>query len=825
MAAQQAITTEDFIQSLGVNTHLDFGGSYANLATVEAAINYLGIDNLRDSPANSGDFSSWQQVAQATGAKFDAYVGETSPGGMSTELGNIQQLAQEGILNFVEGGNEEDDSYPSSLGNTLQIAAQFQQTLYSVAQSLGLPTINMSFGAGWTAANNWIGDYADVGNLSGITDYANAHTYPAGAPDVTIQQLNADALLAAGSRPVITTELGYDTSVTDPTQAAKWTLDAALDGMKDGDAKTYFYALFDDQSGNFGLMNPDGSPKPTGEALHNLTTLLQDTGGSFAPGSLDYTLDNTAAGDNSLLMEKSDGTYWLALWNESNSGHSVTLNLASTANAVEVFDPLTGTTAVQTADNTNSVQITVPDHPVLVEIVPSGAQATSPTPPSTTGSAAPPPSTPPSSPSGDVGLTVPASLQAAPGQPQPISGVTLNDAYATGNGSQVTVTISDASGSLSAIDAWGNTQQGSTLTLSGTIWQVNAALANLSYTADGSNDTITIAAADQAGDQTSQSITVTDSGSGSGGSTPAAPPPSADNGMSIAVPASLHDASGGSVAVTGVSISDPYALGNADIVSVTIADQSGGTISTTDAWGNPQQGSGAGGLTLSGTVWQVNADVANLQYSGGTDTLTFTASDQAGNSASASIAVNGSSTPPPTGNTIQIAAGDADPVETVNSSVITASAGDHMIFIGGTGDTLTATGGTESIQAYQGGNTVTTGAGDDTIRFSGSGNTIDAGGGNNQLEDSGNNNTIVLPGTGQGYDNILGWVTQNGDSFDLRPALAQTSWNGSTSTLGNYVQVSMSGDNAIVSIGGTAVATLNDATNTSLSSFLAHAIT
>ena len=824
MAIEQAISTETFIQTLGVNTHLDFGGSYANVPTVEAAINYLGLDNLRDSPRLPGDLTLWQQVAQATGAKFDAYVSQVWPSGMPTELGYMQQLAQEGILNFIEGGDEEDDSYPTSVGNSLAQSAQFQQTLYAAAQSLGVPTINMSFGAGWTAANNWIGDYANVGDLSAFADYANAHTYPSGAPDTTIQQLNADALLAASSRPVISTEFGYNISSTDPTQATKWTLDAALDGMKDGDVKTYFYALFDDQSGNFGLMNPDGSPRPAGVALHNLTTLLQDSGGTINPGSLDYTLDNTAAGDNSLLMEKSDGTYWLALWNESNSGHTVTLNLSSTATAVEVFDPLTGTTAVQTADNTNSVQITVPDHPVMVEIVPSGAQTTSPAPPSTTGSAAPPPSTT-SSPSGDVGLTVPASLQAAPGQPQPISGVTLNDAYAADNGSQVTVTISDASGSLSAIDAWGNTQQGSTLTLSGTIWQVNAALANLSYTADGSNDTITIAAADQAGDQTSQSITVTDSGSGSGGSTPAAPPPSADNGMSIAVPASLQDASGGSVAVTGVSISDPYALGNADIVSVTIADQSGGTISTTDAWGNPQQGSGTGGLTLSGTVWQVNADLANLQYSGGTDTLTFTASDQAGNSASASIAVNGSSTPPPTGNAIQIAAGEADPVETVDSTVITASAGDHMIFIAGTGDTLTATGGTESIQAYQGGNTVTTGAGNDTIRFSGSGNTIDAGGGNNQLEDSGNNNTIVLPGTGQGYDNILGWVTQNGDSFDLRPALAQTSWNGSTSTLGNYVQVSMSGDNAIVSIGGAAVATLNDATNTSLSSFLAHAIT
>jgi hypothetical protein len=232
MPAVQAISTESFIQSLGVNTHIDFGGSYANLQTVEAAINYLGITNLRDSPGNAGDLSTWQQVAQATGAKFDAYIGETSPIGMSTELGTIQQLAQEGILNYIEGGNEEDDSYPASLGNNLQITAQFQQTLYGVAQSLGLPVINMSFGSGWTAANNWQGDYGQVGDLSNITNYANAHTYPSGAPDTTIQQLNGDAHLAASSQQVITTEFGYNTNVTDPTQAAKWTLDATLDAMK-----------------------------------------------------------------------------------------------------------------------------------------------------------------------------------------------------------------------------------------------------------------------------------------------------------------------------------------------------------------------------------------------------------------------------------------------------------------------------------------------------------------------------------------------------------------------------------------------------------------
>ena len=63
------------------------------------------------------------------------------------------------MLNYIEGGNEEDDSYPQSLGNTLAVTAQFQQQVYAMGQQDGLPVINMSFGAGWTAANNWEGDY------------------------------------------------------------------------------------------------------------------------------------------------------------------------------------------------------------------------------------------------------------------------------------------------------------------------------------------------------------------------------------------------------------------------------------------------------------------------------------------------------------------------------------------------------------------------------------------------------------------------------------------------------------------------------------------
>lgn len=388
MPTQTAMAAAAFVDLLGINTHIDFQNyGYQNITAVEQALSYLGVQNARDSAQNANDVQWWAQVSQATGVKFDDYIPEGSVQGMYGAMKLMPQLAAQGVLNYLEGPNEEDDSYPASLGNNLDYAKQAQIDLWktygdpSSSSSLHLPIINMSFGAGWTAANNWQGDYANEGDLSAYATYANAHTYPTSGqtPDYAIQRLNGLAQLAASQRPVMTTEIGWDTGSLSTSTAAKYTLDAAMDGAKDGDVKLYFYALFDDGSGNFGLMNQDGTPKPAGTALHNLISLMTDTGanaGSFTPASLSYSLSGTVSGDNSLVFQKSDGSFWVSLWNEQQAigkSHTVTVNLPSAVAEVLVFDPLSGTTVQQGALNTSSIRVTIPDHPVLVEIVPSAS--------------------------------------------------------------------------------------------------------------------------------------------------------------------------------------------------------------------------------------------------------------------------------------------------------------------------------------------------------------------------------------------------------------------------------------------------------------------
>jgi hypothetical protein len=704
-----AVRAYNFVSTLGINTHIDFADyGYQNLAIVEASIGYLGVTNIRDSAESAADAQTWLQVSQATHAKFDDYIAETSPAGMATDLSYAARLAGEGILNFIEGGNEEDDSYPAALGNTLQITAQFQQQVYATGKALGVPVINMSFGTGWTPDNNYQGDYGAVGDLSAYADYGNAHTYPnvGQGDDWAMQRLNGLAQLAAGKDPVITTEIGWNESQGfGLVNIAKYVLQAALDGMKDGNTKTYFYSLFDDGSGLFGLMNQDGTPKPAGTALHNLTSLLADTGAAastFAPGSLSYSLSGTTASDNALLMEKSDGSYWLSLWNENDAAHDVTLTLAGAATEIKVFNPLTGTSAVQDVKNVASAIVSLSDAPLILEVIPA---IPAPAPPL-------------------IVTNLPADLK-------------------------------------------------------------------------------------------------------------------------IAAPATNTIAAGATLSVTGVSFTNSWAASAPGSMTLNIWDSAGGTIAMAG-----RTATAAGWVSLTGTLSQLNTDLAGLTYTAGTagvDSITIDVWNQVGIEAQKTIEVTIAAPPTilaatpvaptitpivptitPITPTITIAGTDGSPVVIDSYVTITATAGDHMLFIGGTHDVAMLTGGTETVQAYQGYNTITTGVGNETISIAGAGNIVNAGAGTNTINDSGGGTTVVMPAAGAGTDEMYGYVVQNGDKFDFTTALKGTAWTGTSSTVGQFLHVTTSGNDAIISISPEAngaaamIADFHDSGAVSLATLLAH---
>lgn len=228
-------------------------------------------------------------------------------------------------------------------------------------------------------------------------------------------------------------------------------------------------------------------------------------------------------------------------------------------------------------------------------------------------------------------------------------------------------------------------------------------------------------------------------------------------------------------------------------------------------------------LTIPGN----DSSSTDTSSSGSTGQSSTTASDTSGNSGNTTSASSTSTSQQSVVNLTDSNSSVTDDNVAVNGT------GSYSLDLEGNGDTVNLSGGAEQVSVYGSNNNVTTGDGNDTISIFSTGNTINAGAGNNSITDSGSDNTLVLPAAGSGYDDIFGNVLQNGDLLDFRPMLAGTNWNGDTSTLGQYVQVSTSsnGQDAIISVSqsangsGTAVATLHGAGSLSLAALEANALT
>ena len=230
--------------------------------------------------------------------------------------------------------------------------------------------------------------------------------------------------------------------------------------------------------------------------------------------------------------------------------------------------------------------------------------------------------------SGGPVLTVPGSQTVGLNHATAIAGVSLAESGSSAN-ETFTVTLSDSQGLLSASGA-GVLGSGTTkLTISGSLDQVNAELATLSDTDPSSgSDTITLTAKDSFGNQApTQTIAVTASG-----------------GPVLTVPGSQTVGLNHATAIAGVSLAESGSSAN-ETFTVTLSDSQG----LLSASGAGVLGSGTTKLTISGSLDQVNAELATLSDtdpSSGSDTITLTAKDSFGNQApTQTIAVTASGGP------------------------------------------------------------------------------------------------------------------------------------------------------------------------------------
>jgi len=390
----------DFVDTLGVNTHVD-SAPYDDTARIVDALSYLGIHNIRQSsPIDAASFAGTQALGEA-GEKIDLIVNGGGPVSLAGAMGDVDGLAP--YLNAVENVNEVA-IYPIEYAGLsgVDAAVTLQKDLYAAVHGnpalAGVPVYSFTIGGADPSA------FPSIGDISPWTDYANIHSYPPQGlrPIFVIHAAIDGGRTDAPSKPVVVTETGYYTlqnrvgwgGVPQDVQA-KYLLSEVLDEAAAGVSRTYLYDLLDDgndpsglnQEDHFGLFNYDGSPKQSAVAFHSLTTLLADTGpaaSTFTPSAFSFSAQGVPYDytGNTLLLDKSDGSHVIAVWNEQQTWNTntltssaplhypVTVTFGRSWQSVLVFDPMQGTAPVQVLHDVSSVSLDLTDHPFLIQVMP-----------------------------------------------------------------------------------------------------------------------------------------------------------------------------------------------------------------------------------------------------------------------------------------------------------------------------------------------------------------------------------------------------------------------------------------------------------------------
>jgi hypothetical protein len=406
-----AVKADDFLSSIGVCAHVAQGVDAPSQSAT--AMSYAGIRNLRDD-GNPAVVQGWISMHKSAGIR----VCVLSNQGVATTIDMAKQLNAAGSLLAVEGPNEPNNFPVTYMGQTSNSnttfvpVANFQRDLYAAVKAeatlSGIPVFHSSEAGGSEPDNvglQFLTIPSGAGTLmpdgTKYADYANTHNYVCGHSSKLVDNvawnasdptLNGDwdgpyveyghtwhggftgysnPLLV--TLPKVTTETGWVTTgsgAITQEQQGRLFMNLYLSAFKQGFAYTFIYMLRDDPvQGYWGLFDTSYNPKKSGTYIHNLTTILADTG-TRTTGKLNYSIASEPATVHDLLLQKSDGTFELVVWDERPSGGSdnVTVDLSTSRATVKVYDPTAGTSPSQTIHGVSTVMLTLSDHPMVIEL-------------------------------------------------------------------------------------------------------------------------------------------------------------------------------------------------------------------------------------------------------------------------------------------------------------------------------------------------------------------------------------------------------------------------------------------------------------------------
>lgn len=394
-----------FGDSVGITVRFSWiDTAYGNFDAVEARVRELGVRFVSDGFCSTCPYQiDHMNRFAALGIKANIGVSGLNEGlpAMDQSLQVIRDKLRSSVIS-LSAPNEPDIS-----GDPLwaQHARAYQEALYARVKNdpalrhlpvLGPPLVRPE-------------SRTELGDISANLDRGNIHPYPAGTMPMT--HLDLEKFMAAavsGNKPLVATETGYHTDITDlgphrgaPEAAvAQYTPRSVLEAFRQGIERTYLYQLMDAWTpaqaqargtsaaeNSFGLLRYDFSPKPAFISLRNLLRVVDgDSDPVASPGGLRVGLEGAGPDVRQLLLRSADGTYALVLWRQTPVWNRDTLTeVVPTPDPVDVvlgervvlaqrFDPVGSDAETARWAEPQRIPVALAGAPVVLRLTPPGVQ-------------------------------------------------------------------------------------------------------------------------------------------------------------------------------------------------------------------------------------------------------------------------------------------------------------------------------------------------------------------------------------------------------------------------------------------------------------------
>ena len=330
-------TSDSFVDSIGFDSHFNYGGSYDTAhKAISSALTAAKIRHVRDSGILTGgkfddgeDRTAFYQNLCKSGVTFElSFNWNQDADEVTALLAKVDALGAAACVDFIEPTNEADGSKGDWASKVIAQQIMLHKLVkanpkFAGATLLGPSLLSIKDMPALIAAAKAAGT-----TLEAISDAGNIHTGNCRyMPEDTTQGYDVAVQAYRAGYPTKTlwvTEFDGDDSPSGDGCYTPDVVEAAYEprvwahNLELGVGRSYHYQLADMPSdptfGPEGIVDQDGTLKPAGFAIEHLIALLADPGPSFTthPITLSFAGDTTDL--HHLVFERRDGSYQVLLW-------------------------------------------------------------------------------------------------------------------------------------------------------------------------------------------------------------------------------------------------------------------------------------------------------------------------------------------------------------------------------------------------------------------------------------------------------------------------------------------------------------------------------